>query len=288
MARIPRTSSIRRRRARVLASLNVAPVNTVAPAITGTTTKGQTLTSSTGTWTGATSYAYQWFRAITSGGSIVTSGGLFTGALISGATASTYVSTQSDVGELLYCEVTATGAGSSTMQQSNATSAIADTSPRTNLALQSENFGAGLWNPNGTVTVNQVNSPTGTLTADQLTYSDSSVPGFAQAMTMTNGQAYTYSIYLRAASAGTWPINFYDGTNHHRVLLSLTTSWQRFSITATAAGTSGFIYPGDKRAVGGDVGTGTLADVYAWGAQFETGSVATSYIGPTGATPVTV
>jgi lysophospholipase L1-like esterase len=102
------------------------PVNTVAPAISGTEAEGETLTCSTGTWTGtpAPTYAYQWYRAITSGGSIVTSGGLFTGVAISGATASTYELVTDDVGELLYCEVTATNASGSAMEQSNATDAI--------------------------------------------------------------------------------------------------------------------------------------------------------------------
>lgn len=73
-----------------------APVNTVAPAITGTLEVGYTLTCSTGTWTGgATSYTYQWQRVNDST------------ADISGATSSTYVITSSDCGHILQCVVTA-------------------------------------------------------------------------------------------------------------------------------------------------------------------------------------
>src|SRR5690606_21976934 len=41
----------------------VAPANTVLPAITGTAETGQTLTASSGSWTGTPTptYAYQWF-----------------------------------------------------------------------------------------------------------------------------------------------------------------------------------------------------------------------------------
>ena len=72
------------------------PVNTVAPVISGTAAIGQTLTSTTGTWTsdtGITGYLYQWYRGAT---------------LITGATSSTYVLTLSDVGFSMTCRVAAT------------------------------------------------------------------------------------------------------------------------------------------------------------------------------------
>jgi hypothetical protein len=52
----------------MIAAFNVAgtaspPVNTVAPAVTGTATQGQTLTTDNGTWTNSpTGYTYQWQR----------------------------------------------------------------------------------------------------------------------------------------------------------------------------------------------------------------------------------
>ena len=60
-----------------------APTNSAAPAVTGQTVQGQTLTTSNGTWTGSpTSYAYQWQDCNSSGASC---------SNISGATSSTYV-----------------------------------------------------------------------------------------------------------------------------------------------------------------------------------------------------
>lgn len=70
------------------------PVCTVLPAVTGTTTSGQTLTCSTGTWVGnaTITYTYQWYRTDTA---------------ISGATASTRVLAAGDVGHRMSCRVTA-------------------------------------------------------------------------------------------------------------------------------------------------------------------------------------
>lgn len=74
------------------------PVNTVAPAITGTVDVGETLTSSTGTWTGgADSYAYQWQRIVD---------GLASD--ISGETANDYVVSVADSHNTIRVKVIAT------------------------------------------------------------------------------------------------------------------------------------------------------------------------------------
>ena len=46
-------------------SYGSAPVNTVAPAVTGTATFGSTLTTTNGTWLGAPAptFTYQWYRS---------------------------------------------------------------------------------------------------------------------------------------------------------------------------------------------------------------------------------
>jgi hypothetical protein len=91
----------------------LAPVNTALPAITGTAQQGQTLTASTGTWTGSpTSFAYRWRRCDSGGANC---------ADISGATASTYVVQSADTGGTLRVVVTATNAGGSTPATSNQT-----------------------------------------------------------------------------------------------------------------------------------------------------------------------
>jgi uncharacterized delta-60 repeat protein len=79
-----------------------APANTAAPAITGTAEVGQTLTCSEGTWSGVTpqTYAFEWLRD---------------GAVIDGATSSTYTLADADADKTIVCRVTATsfaGSGS--------------------------------------------------------------------------------------------------------------------------------------------------------------------------------
>ena len=81
------------------------PVLLQFPVVSGTAQVGKVLTSTTGTWTGATSFTYQW-----SGNK----------AWIPGATAATYIPVSSDVGHTLTSTVIATGSPGA---QSSATSA---------------------------------------------------------------------------------------------------------------------------------------------------------------------
>ena len=80
------------------------PSNSVAPAITGTAQEGQTLTCSTGTWSGSPTYTYQWKR---------------NGNNIGGATSSTYLLVLADVGQNILCTVTATNFVGSATADSN-------------------------------------------------------------------------------------------------------------------------------------------------------------------------
>ena len=77
------------------------PVNTAAPTIAGSATQGQTLTATTGTWTGtpAPTTTYQWQDCNSSGTSCTN---------IAGATGSTYTLTPSDVGQAIDVVQTAT------------------------------------------------------------------------------------------------------------------------------------------------------------------------------------
>ena len=87
------------------------PSNSVAPAVTGTEANGKTLTSTSGTWSGSPTYAYQWYTntaASTSGGTAIT-----------GATSSTFVLTDSQDDLYVYCVVTATNGEGSDSEPSN-------------------------------------------------------------------------------------------------------------------------------------------------------------------------
>jgi hypothetical protein len=82
------------------------PVNASPPTISGTAREGQTLTSSSGSWGGATpiSFVYAWQRCDASGANCAT---------ISGTTGATYQLTSSDVGKTVRTRVTATNADGS-------------------------------------------------------------------------------------------------------------------------------------------------------------------------------
>jgi hypothetical protein len=79
----------------------VAPANTTPPAISGTAQVGQTLTTSTGSWTGTETptYAYQWRQCDAGGANCVS---------IAGATSSSYALASGDAGHTLRVTVTAT------------------------------------------------------------------------------------------------------------------------------------------------------------------------------------
>ena len=88
-----------------------------SPTVSGTGLVGYALTASTGAWSGEapSSYAYQWERCNEAGGSC---------SLISGATASSYTLTESDVAHALRVLVTATDGTGSTVGASAPTAVV--------------------------------------------------------------------------------------------------------------------------------------------------------------------
>jgi hypothetical protein len=135
------------------------PTNTVMPAVEGATTRGDTLTATSGTWTGnPTSYAYQWRHCNSSGKSCTN---------ISGAAASTYTLAQGDVGDTMRVMVTATNEGGSSSMRSPTTAKVTAPAPAapTNTTLpvisgtttegQQLSATAGIWTGSPTSTAYQ-------------------------------------------------------------------------------------------------------------------------------------
>lgn len=103
------------------AQAQYAPQNTALPTISGTPAVGQTLTATTGTWTGApTSFAYQWLRCNEAGAAC---------GAIQGATNQTYVVQAADNTARLRVRVTATNATGSTAAESQPTAAVTQPGP---------------------------------------------------------------------------------------------------------------------------------------------------------------
>jgi RHS repeat-associated protein len=95
-----------------------APANTVAPAISGATQVGQTLSASAGTWSGipSPSYSYQWESC----------NGLGEGCMnISGATASSYTLTEAELGDTIVVQVAASNSAGSASASSAASAVVA-------------------------------------------------------------------------------------------------------------------------------------------------------------------
>ena len=94
------------------------PANTSPPTILGTAQQGQTLSASTGTWSGTApfTYAYQWRRCDTGGGGC---------ADIAGASATTYTLVAADLGRTIRVAVTASNSAGSSSQSSAQTAVVA-------------------------------------------------------------------------------------------------------------------------------------------------------------------
>ncbi|WP_186466149.1 DUF4347 domain-containing protein [Azospirillum brasilense] len=109
----------------VTAAGNGAPVNTVAPTVSGTATVGNALTRGNGTWTDpdgdSLTYTYQWYRADDTNGT--------NAASISGATGASYTLTTSDAHKYLRVAVIANDGNSNTTTAYSAYTAITNSAP---------------------------------------------------------------------------------------------------------------------------------------------------------------
>jgi hypothetical protein len=144
----------------------------------------------------------------------------------------------------------------------------------TNLALQSQDFTQGVWakTVSASVTGNTGIAPDGTLTADTFTAgADGSQIQYS--FVASAGVTYTASFFIRRIT-GTGVVNI-RSVNNVNTPVTITSSWARYSVTATSIGT-------DIR-IGMSLGTNGDA-VEIWQAQLETGSVATSPIVTTAGT----
>ena len=131
------------------------PHNTQPPTISGTTTQGQQLTGTTGTWTGAApiTYTYSWRRCDSTGGSC--SG-------ISGATSSTYTLTNVDVGASIRLRVTASNSAGTVGSTSVPTAVVAAATTTTTNTTTTTPTPPPTGCPSGTgpVNVSQLSLPT--------------------------------------------------------------------------------------------------------------------------------
>jgi len=103
-------------------SPRTAPKNTARPTISGSPSVGSTLTANNGTWTGATTFSYQWQRCDAQGNNC---------ADISGATGKTYGVSSADVGNELRALVKASNRFGSTTADTDRTTPVTATTQTT-------------------------------------------------------------------------------------------------------------------------------------------------------------
>ena len=167
---------------------------------------------------------------------------------------------------------------------------------RTNLALQSADLSQAVWQKTNAVvgppvvTANQIVAPDGTLTAARVDLPAVSGAGAVSQVTQSitaTANPYTWSIYLRGVVGGEqlylW--SQLAGVFNSRTLVTLTTAWQRFSLTTPTltAASYGFYLGVDTRDTGNQTAK-PIQSFYAWGGQVEQGTFPTSYIPTAGST----
>jgi hypothetical protein len=203
-----------------------APVNTVAPVVSGTATNGQTLSSTTGTWVGspAPSYTYQWQRG---------------GSNIGGATSSTYLLTNSDVGSTIRCVVTATNAVAAVSANSNSTAAVAaivpgapviGTATSTGITTATVSYTAPSSNGGATITSYTAVSSPGGITGSLST----SGSGTISVSGLTGATTYTFTVYA-TNSAG----NSASSSASNSITTSTPVSYMNVSTSGACVYTSG-------------------------------------------------
>jgi hypothetical protein len=152
-------------------------------------------------------------------------------------------------------------------------------SPRTNLVLYSEDFSNAYWTKQAGITATynttETLSPDGTYNATK--FVGNGTTGVLKTSISVSG-VVSRSVYLKSVT-GTTTATFKEPNTNvpSPITLTITNEWQRFEMI----GDNGSSFQGLQ------IDDITLDGIYMWGAQLETGDIATEYI-PTTTTAVSV
>jgi uncharacterized phage protein (TIGR02218 family) len=165
--------------------------------------------------------------------------------------------------------------------------------PVANILQYSDQFDNAVWvknsqngPPQATITPNNQVDPLNGLTADTIVFPAAGAGAWALLqqsfldVATVAGKAYTFSIWLKAAGPLAIMLCIEDTTGHvaAETSVNVTTAWNRFVVSGTFPSTG---LAGTPIVFFGTIGGMAAATVYAWGAQLENGSVATTYASTT-------
>ncbi len=156
----------------------------------------------------------------------------------------------------------------------------------TNVSLQSNALATSPWAIAGTATVTNntgdVLDPAGGSTATKIVLPGSGTQCPFQSLAVAATTQYTISVWLRTLSGtATVFLNMETGGTAPWVqTCNVTSTWQRFQVTATSVGTSYAVEVGYNTAIAGQLNQGA-ATIYAWGCQVEALPFASSNINTT-------
>ena len=176
----------------------------------------------------------------------------------------------------------------------------------TNLLVRSSEFNTTWGKSDITVTDNSIASPDGTVTADTITEGTAGSAFLSQGATVASGATVAGSIWLKAGSVNdfvriaisqsgtfgnnvvTWfrfstgvlsgTANSGTGTGATASVQAFSDGWYRITLSGAIPAVTAYIFSVNSASASGSGTRVNNSVYYAWGAQLETGSVATSYI----------
>ena len=157
--------------------------------------------------------------------------------------------------------------------------------PTTNLITASEDFSDAVWGKaNFNVISNCALSPSNTLTADAIV-ATANDPYMTYSVTVTSGVTYTWSIHMKGSGNVIGKYGYiwiwYAGTATGPAAgnaYTLTSEWQRVSVTFTPTGSGTLLLRLDPGEQFGTLPSAAGDVYYVWGTQYEQKSYATPYI----------